>query len=82
MQYQKLSLCGRAFASSHIFIIQMEIQSQPCALLLFNDWMMDTIRSSENETFSILILILYSNGGNVATTVVNWSTLISKNGVE
>ena len=62
MQYQKLSLVEELLLH-HIFIIRMEISSQPCALLLFNDRMMDTISNSENETFSILLLTLYSNGG-------------------
>ena len=48
----------------------MEIPSQQCASLLFNDRMMDTISNSEIETSSILLLTLYSNGGNVLLLLI------------
>ena len=55
--------------------MRMEIPSHPCALLLFKERIIDTISFSEKEIFSILLLVLYSNGGNVLLLLirVHWS---------
>ena len=51
-------LRGDAIDSSHIFIMRMEIPPNPCALLLFNERIMDIISSAANKTLSIFLSIL------------------------
>ena len=68
MPYQKLFLVEELLL--HHTFLTFRWKYHPNNVQLFIDQMMDTISSSEKEIFSILLLILYSNGGNVLSLLI------------